>query len=136
MLQHGPRSAPQQQAAARSDAAAATSLAPPLPLACDRRARVAAPLPSPPAGLQTCELYGKFTWRLEKFGESGKRELRSNVFEVGGYKWCASGLEGGGVRRGSRGRAGSACTGQRRLQQRRRCSADGSSAAGGSGCAA
>ena len=40
------------------------------------------------AGLQTSELYGKFTWRLDKFGECGKRELRSNVFEVGSFKWC------------------------------------------------
>ena len=35
------------------------------------------------------ELYGKFTWRIEDFSEINKRELRSNVFEVGSYKWCA-----------------------------------------------
>jgi formate hydrogenlyase subunit 6/NADH:ubiquinone oxidoreductase subunit I len=41
------------------------------------------------AGPQTSELYGKFTWKVEKFGEAGgKRELRSNVFEVGTFKWC------------------------------------------------
>lgn len=33
------------------------------------------------------DLYGKFTWRIEKFSEISKRELRSTVFEVGGYKW-------------------------------------------------
>jgi len=52
----------------------------------------ARPTPAPactcPAGPQTSELYGKFTWKLDKFGESGKRELRSNVFEVGTFKWC------------------------------------------------
>ena len=35
------------------------------------------------------ELYGKFTWKIENFSEISKRELRSNVFEVGSYKWCA-----------------------------------------------
>lgn len=33
------------------------------------------------------DLYGKFTWKIEKFSEISKRELRSNVFEVGGYRW-------------------------------------------------
>ncbi|GMH40925.1 hypothetical protein BSKO_08829 [Bryopsis sp. KO-2023] len=33
------------------------------------------------------ELYGKFTWKIENFSETSKRELRSNVFEVGSYKW-------------------------------------------------
>lgn len=46
--------------------------------------------PLRPAGPQTNELYGKFTWRLDRFGDGGKRELRSNVFEVGSFKWCAS----------------------------------------------
>ena len=32
-------------------------------------------------------MYGKFTWKIENFSEISKRELRSNVFEVGGYKW-------------------------------------------------
>ena len=41
------------------------------------------------AGPQPSELYGKFTWRIEKFSEVSKRELRSNTFEVGTYKWCA-----------------------------------------------
>jgi flagellar biosynthesis GTPase FlhF len=33
------------------------------------------------------ELYGKFTWRIDNFSKISKRELRSNVFEVGSYKW-------------------------------------------------
>ena len=33
------------------------------------------------------ELYGKFTWKIENFSETSKRELRSNVFDVGNYKW-------------------------------------------------
>jgi hypothetical protein len=35
-------------------------------------------------------MYGKFTWKIENFSEISKRELRSNVFEVGGYKWCVN----------------------------------------------
>ena len=35
-------------------------------------------------------MYGKFTWTIENFSEISKRELRSNVFEVGGYKWCVN----------------------------------------------
>lgn len=35
------------------------------------------------------ELYGKFTWKIENFSETSKRELRSNVFDVGNYKWYA-----------------------------------------------
>ena len=38
-------------------------------------------------GLQPTDLYGKFTWKIENFSEISKRELRSNVFEVGSYKW-------------------------------------------------
>jgi hypothetical protein len=33
------------------------------------------------------ELYGKFTWRIDNFSKISKRELRSNIFEVGTYKW-------------------------------------------------
>ncbi|KAL8238551.1 hypothetical protein R6Q59_015118 [Mikania micrantha] len=33
------------------------------------------------------DLYGKYTWRIEKFSQINKRELRSDAFEVGGYKW-------------------------------------------------
>ena len=61
---------------------------PPNPARVSRLAlRTALHLPLPPAGPQTSELYGKFTWKLERFGDSGKRELRSNVFEVGSFKW-------------------------------------------------
>ena len=41
------------------------------------------------AGPKPAELYGKFTWKIENFSEISKRELRSTVFEVGSYKWCA-----------------------------------------------
>ncbi|KAL5068232.1 hypothetical protein RYX36_019119 [Vicia faba] len=38
-------------------------------------------------GPKPSELYGKYTWKIEKFSQITKRELRSNAFEVGGYKW-------------------------------------------------
>ncbi|KAE8688391.1 MATH domain-containing protein [Hibiscus syriacus] len=38
-------------------------------------------------GSKPSELYGKYTWKIEKFSQINKRELRSNAFEVGGYKW-------------------------------------------------
>ncbi|XP_078436714.1 TNF receptor-associated factor homolog 1a-like isoform X2 [Wolffia australiana] len=38
-------------------------------------------------GPRPSDLYGKFTWKVEGFSQISKRELRSNVFEVGGYKW-------------------------------------------------
>ncbi|XP_052477589.1 TNF receptor-associated factor homolog 1b isoform X2 [Gossypium raimondii] len=38
-------------------------------------------------GPRPSELYGKYTWKIEKFSQINKRELRSNAFEVGGYKW-------------------------------------------------
>ena len=44
-------------------------------------------LPLPAADLEPGSLYGKFTWKIDKFNEVSKRELRSNTFEVGGYKW-------------------------------------------------
>ncbi|KAI3984803.1 hypothetical protein MKX01_039420, partial [Papaver californicum] len=37
--------------------------------------------------LKPAELYGRFTWKIDNFSQISKRELRSNVFEVGGYKW-------------------------------------------------
>ncbi|KAG6550159.1 hypothetical protein Mapa_008116 [Marchantia paleacea] len=43
--------------------------------------------PSSIIGPKPSDLYGKFTWKIENFSEISKRELRSNVFEVGGYKW-------------------------------------------------
>ncbi|MBA0612460.1 hypothetical protein Godav_013059, partial [Gossypium davidsonii] len=38
-------------------------------------------------GLKPSELYGKYTWKIENFSQINKRELRSNAFEVGSYKW-------------------------------------------------
>eukprot|EP00879_Flechtneria_rotunda_P027477 GHRR01029438.1.p1 GENE.GHRR01029438.1~~GHRR01029438.1.p1 ORF type:complete len:173 (+),score=41.18 GHRR01029438.1:40-519(+) len=38
-------------------------------------------------GKQTNELFGKFTWKIDNFSEISKRELRSNQFDVGEYKW-------------------------------------------------
>ncbi|KAI3804275.1 hypothetical protein L1987_25695 [Smallanthus sonchifolius] len=38
-------------------------------------------------GSKPPELYGKYTWKIDKFSQINKRELRSNAFEVGGYKW-------------------------------------------------
>ncbi|XP_039040222.1 TNF receptor-associated factor homolog 1b-like isoform X2 [Hibiscus syriacus] len=38
-------------------------------------------------GPKPSELYGKYTWKIENFSQINKRELRSNAFEVGGYKW-------------------------------------------------
>lgn len=38
-------------------------------------------------GPKPSELYGKYTWKIENFSQISKRELRSNAFEVGGYKW-------------------------------------------------
>ncbi|KAJ4831930.1 hypothetical protein Tsubulata_034546 [Turnera subulata] len=41
-------------------------------------------------GPKPSELYGKYTWKIDKFSQINKRELRSNAFEVGGYKcFCA-----------------------------------------------
>ncbi|KAG2262080.1 hypothetical protein Bca52824_069159 [Brassica carinata] len=36
------------------------------------------------------ELYGKHTWKIENYSENYKRELRSDVFDAGGYKWYIS----------------------------------------------
>ncbi|KZV53687.1 MATH domain-containing protein [Dorcoceras hygrometricum] len=38
-------------------------------------------------GSKPSELYGKHTWKIDKFSQVNKRELRSNAFEVGGHKW-------------------------------------------------
>ncbi|KAL3634513.1 hypothetical protein CASFOL_021567 [Castilleja foliolosa] len=37
-------------------------------------------------GPKPSDLYGKHTWKIENFSQINKRELRSNAFEVGGYK--------------------------------------------------
>lgn len=39
------------------------------------------------SGPKPLDLYGRFTWKIEKFSTINKKELRSNAFEVGGYKW-------------------------------------------------
>ncbi|KHN00312.1 MATH domain-containing protein [Glycine soja] len=38
-------------------------------------------------GPKPSELYGRYTWKIENFSQITKRELRSNAFEVGSYKW-------------------------------------------------
>ncbi|CAN4091831.1 unnamed protein product [Withania somnifera] len=38
-------------------------------------------------GPKPSALYGKYTWKIDKFSQINKRELRSNAFDVGGYKW-------------------------------------------------
>ncbi|KAF2616875.1 hypothetical protein F2Q68_00042804 [Brassica cretica] len=38
-------------------------------------------------GLRPSQLFVKHKWKIEKFSEIKKRELRSSVFEAGGYKW-------------------------------------------------
>ncbi|CAN8247820.1 unnamed protein product [Cochlearia groenlandica] len=38
-------------------------------------------------GPKPSELFGQDTWTIEKFSEINKRDVRGNVFEVGGYKW-------------------------------------------------
>jgi hypothetical protein len=50
---------------------------------------------------------GRYTWKIDNFSEISKRELRSNVFEVGSYKWCAPTCAGGRRRRGQGGGRGS-----------------------------
>lgn len=38
-------------------------------------------------GPKPSELYGKYTWKIDKFSQINERELRSNAFEVGSYRW-------------------------------------------------
>ncbi|ESQ33523.1 hypothetical protein EUTSA_v10009691mg, partial [Eutrema salsugineum] len=38
-------------------------------------------------GSKLSELYGTYTCKIENFSQIRNRELRSNVFEVGGYEW-------------------------------------------------
>ncbi|XP_042028934.1 TNF receptor-associated factor homolog 1a-like [Salvia splendens] len=38
-------------------------------------------------GPKPSDLFGMYTWKIYKFSQINKRELRSNAFEVGGYKW-------------------------------------------------
>ncbi|KAL3649082.1 hypothetical protein CASFOL_005485 [Castilleja foliolosa] len=43
-------------------------------------------------GLKPSELYGKHTWKIDKFSQTNKREIKSNAFEVGGYKFFKNAL--------------------------------------------
>ncbi|XP_035844175.1 TNF receptor-associated factor homolog 1a-like [Helianthus annuus] len=38
-------------------------------------------------GREPSELYGMHEWTITMFSLINKRELRSNTFEIGGYKW-------------------------------------------------
>jgi hypothetical protein len=38
-------------------------------------------------GRKPQDLYGRFTWRIDDFTGTSKRELRSQQFSVGDYKW-------------------------------------------------
>ncbi|CAN8314089.1 unnamed protein product [Cochlearia groenlandica] len=38
-------------------------------------------------GVKPSELFVRHTWRIEKFSEINKREIRSSCFEAGGYEW-------------------------------------------------
>ncbi|XP_078171201.1 uncharacterized protein LOC144565345 [Carex rostrata] len=38
-------------------------------------------------GPKPSELFGKHTWKIENFSKVNKRELRSDPFDAGGYKW-------------------------------------------------
>nr|XP_043633796.1 TNF receptor-associated factor homolog 1a-like isoform X2 [Erigeron canadensis] len=38
-------------------------------------------------GPRPSELFIRHTWKIDKFSEINKKELRSNVFDIGGYKW-------------------------------------------------
>ncbi|XP_057488706.1 LOW QUALITY PROTEIN: TNF receptor-associated factor homolog 1b-like [Actinidia eriantha] len=63
---------------------------------CSEQVENGVPSTSPPywdtdddddCGPKPSELYGNYTWKVDKFSQLNKRELRSNAFEVGGYKW-------------------------------------------------
>ncbi|OEL30864.1 MATH domain-containing protein [Dichanthelium oligosanthes] len=38
-------------------------------------------------GPKPSELFGRYTWRIENFSKEKKREMKSEPFEAGGYKW-------------------------------------------------
>ncbi|KAI4304006.1 hypothetical protein MLD38_039578 [Melastoma candidum] len=38
-------------------------------------------------GPKPSDLFGKHKWEIEKFSQINKRELRSSIFDAGGYKW-------------------------------------------------
>ncbi|CAH8351999.1 unnamed protein product, partial [Eruca vesicaria subsp. sativa] len=39
------------------------------------------------SGANPSELYGTFTWKIERISKLSNREIGSNVFEVGGHQW-------------------------------------------------
>ncbi|URD98154.1 MATH domain-containing protein [Musa troglodytarum] len=45
------------------------------------------PISTGPTSDQTKAFYGMFTWKIENFSSINKRELQSNAFEIGSYKW-------------------------------------------------
>jgi hypothetical protein len=38
-------------------------------------------------GPKPSELYGRHTWKIENFSKEKKREMKSEPFDAGGYKW-------------------------------------------------
>ncbi|GJM89014.1 hypothetical protein PR202_ga05609 [Eleusine coracana subsp. coracana] len=38
-------------------------------------------------GPRPSDLFGRYTWRIENFSKEKKREMKSEPFEAGGYKW-------------------------------------------------
>ncbi|KAK8453789.1 hypothetical protein SEVIR_5G341500v4 [Setaria viridis] len=38
-------------------------------------------------GPRPLDLFGQYTWRIENFSKEKKREMKSEPFEAGGYKW-------------------------------------------------
>ncbi|XP_062231819.1 TNF receptor-associated factor homolog 1a-like [Phragmites australis] len=38
-------------------------------------------------GPKPLDLFGRYTWRIENFSKEKKREMKSEPFEAGGYKW-------------------------------------------------
>jgi hypothetical protein len=38
-------------------------------------------------GPKPSELFGRYTWRIENFSKEKKREMKSEPFEAGGFKW-------------------------------------------------
>jgi len=39
------------------------------------------------SGTKPLNLFGRYTWRIENFSKEKKREMKSEPFEAGGYKW-------------------------------------------------
>ncbi|GJM92962.1 hypothetical protein PR202_ga09471 [Eleusine coracana subsp. coracana] len=38
-------------------------------------------------GPRPSDLFGRYTWRIENFSKEKNREMKSEPFEAGGYKW-------------------------------------------------